>query len=778
MTYDQLLAQYRANGGQVGTDAQNQAFNAWTQNIMNTLGVSSWDQIPANAFQTVNPQTGAAATPASTPAVSSGFNADAYYKAYPDILTAFQGLAKDAQGNAILPDGEHLNQAQFAEYHYNNYGKAEGKTATYNQPAAATTSTGPIQTYLAAHPEITNNYLTNSGLQSQFGSLAKYALAYINSNGSAADKAAVAGADATLSDNDLFPALGYEQQGGAESTQPLEQQLLGAALPGLEGQIAGDAGRQQEVTDLTNQATADYGNLRNVLGGSNVTFDSVTYFKENPDVAAAFNALQNGPTPGTKLDASGNPITADQYAQQSYEQVGKAQGKQPAYTSQVLAGQDANADRTAASVTAANDTAAQAQLTALGQSIGAMQQNLQGALGQKAAALKQLIDSYTTNLSSLDATQRQDLAQQIATQQQDLQQSVTAQQQALQTEVDQLRGNNSEAAQTRTTALNAQLAQLQAAQAPLNDARTKGAEALVTSINLGLQSTQDQLRAAAATDGYVGGSTMQDAALARAAIGARQDAATQIASARVANATDDRSIQQNDATQRYSIADALATGNKSASDMGATGQGALAAQLATGTQALGDTQATGLRTIGDTTASNLENINNQGAAQSYTDTTTGADQARALADSLAQGGYSINSALAQQNQQTATTAAGQKSSYYDQLYPAAVNAAQIAAGLTGAEAQTKASLIPYGTAGTTNALNTLNWWSNPTAAPATTASLTSPSTVGNQIAGLGANLAGTAFQVGANQWWKTPTPATTTTPPSLSGVTDGSTPLL
>lgn len=73
MTYDSLLAQYRQLGGQVGTNQQNDAFNAWTTRIMQALGVDGWENIPDNAFSAGlvdprNPQPAAQPGPNDIPA--------------------------------------------------------------------------------------------------------------------------------------------------------------------------------------------------------------------------------------------------------------------------------------------------------------------------------------------------------------------------------------------------------------------------------------------------------------------------------------------------------------------------------------------------------------------------------------------------------------------------------------------------------------------------------------------------------------------------------------
>lgn len=546
--------------------------------------------------------------------------------------------------------------------------------------------------------------------------------------------------------------------GNAAPALPAEQAIFNQIAPTIQQQIAGDAGRQAQVADLTQQTNAAFGDLKTVLGAAAMAFDGQQYFRDNPDVAAAYAANSEG-------------LSADDFAKRHYETFGKNEGRQPAYTSEVMRNQVAGANRAAAAQGAAASTAAQAQLGALQQSITQMQGSLQGALGQQAAALAQNVAALQANLNTLDASQRAALAQQIADQQRNLERSIAAQREALAQQVADLQGNASAAAAARRAALEQQIAELTAAQAPVAEARLRGAEALTTAINLGLEGTRDQLRADAAAEGFVGGSTMQDSALARATIGARQEAARVGADARLANATDTRDIARTGAGGRYSIADAYATDRQRIDDMGAGGRAGLSVNLATGTQAIGDFGATGRRGIADTTAANRANVDNYGAMRTYGNSVAGIWANNALQNAGAQGQYSIATELARQQQDIANRNAGAKVGYNDQLFPAAVNAAQIKTGLPAAQAGALTALIPFGTAGTRNALDVLNWWSTNATPPTPTAVTTAPGQTGNQIAGLGAGLVGAGFQLGnANDWWRpTPAPkAKTTTPGGTS----------
>lgn len=87
---------------------------------------------------------------------------------------------------------------------------------------------------------------------------------------------------------------------------------------------------------------------------------------------------------------------------------------------------------------------------------------------------------------------------------------------------------------------------------PLAKERIRAADTLVAGINQSLESERDRLTAEAAAKGFVGSSSAEDAALLRATIGARQDAASTMGAAKVANATDRRGLFDETARGRAS----------------------------------------------------------------------------------------------------------------------------------------------------------------------------------------------------------------------------------
>lgn len=628
-----------------------------------------------------------------------------------------------------------------------------------------------VTAYLKQNPGILNNYISGDPApngqtyENVYGSLAKYAIADAQANGSPADKQAIAAnslaADSAQADAQLLPALGYTQQGGTDANGvPLEQAFLNAALPEITNQITGDAARQKTADQLAASALAGAAaantQLSRTQGGH---FDGNTYFQQNPDVASSFNSLQNGPTPGTKI-VNGQPMTQDQFAEYHYLNYGQQEGRKPAYVQSAQLAQDFNnADKTTAANIAANNTALKTQLGALTDATTAMQGNLQGDLAAKAAALQTQIASLNQNLDQLDASQKAALAQQIATQQQDLEQSIATQRQALQDQIAALGTAATADAAAKRASLEQEIQGLTAAQAPLNAARVAAAQMQVTAINAGLQSTQDQLTAKNALAGYVGGSSGQDAALARSAIDARQNAAIALGSANTANATDTRDIGVQGATGARTIADALAEAQMAIASQAAGGNAGLTVAGAQGKQQLGDLGATGLASITGNTAASRAGIGALGANTTYSNVAGGADAAKAIADARAQGTYGLTSGTAQNNLLTTQQGNAAKATYYDSDYARSLAAAVAPTTIAGNLVSTLNGLNNYSTSGLTNAQGLLNWWSTNQAPPPTTGAIAvTPSTAGNSISNLGTGLVNAGVSVGnANNWWKTPT---------------------
>lgn len=107
----------------------------------------------------------------------------------------------------------------------------------------------------------------------------------------------------------------------------------------------------------------------------------------------------------------------------------------------------------------------------------------------------------------------------------------------------------------RRASLDTALAQMYAAQDPLNAERINAARASQNGVALAVQAERDRTMADFARDGYVGGSTGTDAALARTSIAGRQQAAELMGNARVQNASDMAGIGRFGATEGRSVSD-------------------------------------------------------------------------------------------------------------------------------------------------------------------------------------------------------------------------------
>lgn len=427
-----------------------------------------------------------------------------------------------------------------------------------------------------------------------------------------------------------------------------------------------------------------------------------------------------------------------------------------------LAEELAQADATGAAVSGSAAAAAAEQLKALQDSIAAMQGNLTGELASRAQALQTQIASLIANFDSLDASQKQTLATQIAATQKNLEDSITSQRTNLTNEIAALRGAADANSLARAAALQKEIDGLTAAQAPMAKARLDSANALAAAVNLGLQSTADQLTANRAKQGYLGSSSFDNAAMARAGIGARQQAAQALGSARELNAEDLRTIAARGATGQRTIEDDLAGQLLGISGREATGGRSLADLLATGTQSIGDAGAAGVAGIEGVTNTGKFNVGNLGANTTFNDQLFGASQKRSLADALAKGGGGIATTLAQQQQAARDAATGAKQGYFDNAYTRGQGGLLARPNLSAGLTNTLTGLDNYGNTGLNHLLNTLSWWQ--TGGQQAPVAVTSPQTAdnsGNDLAGLGAGLLGSALNIGsANDWW---TPKKTTT---------------
>lgn len=662
---------------------------------------------------------------------------------------------------------------------------AGGETVNYggvqvNYPAAVTANGQfNIQAYLAARPDLATNYVSDPANEQQWGSLANYALADAAANGgpqitqliqagsiTLPDGATISNnsngvpninvGTSALADTTLLPSMGYSQQAGVgENNIPLEQGLLQSALPIINNSLNQSQSLVDQTNKLTDQTNQAYGNLGSQLQQAVAGFDGNAYVKANPDAAAAWQAYQQG----------GGTQDINAWAQGFYQQKGNAEGEKATYTSSLLQAEQGNAATVLAQQTQAAQTAASGNLNALINATSSLQSNLQGALGQQATALAQNLQQLQANAGQYGTAASAALTQQINQQVQNLQTSIASQKQNLQTEIQQLQGANTAESQQQLAALQTELGQLNAAEAPVAAARTQAAQLQVTAVNLGLQQQQAQIKVQNAANGYTGSGTMENQALARAAIGAQQQGAAAVGNASLLNAQDTQTIANQGATGQDAIANTTAQQGYGITTGGAEAGNTLANNLATGTQNLQDTGAAGQATIQNTVAQQLEAAANANSNQQYANTNAGITAAKNISDAGTTGIQGIATGLNNSVQGFTNQNAAANASYFDQLAGQSLTASQGLAALPTQQASSIATIAALPYTGLTNAQQALNWWATNATPPATTTALTSAGTAGNGIASLGAGLLNSAVSVGNSQkWWQTPT----TTDPNAS----------
>ncbi len=534
----------------------------------------------------------------------------------------------------------------------------------------------------------------------------------------------------------------------ATVNQPAEQGLYNETIGGLNNEVLNDQNLAQTTQQLQAQNKANYAQLGGVLGQAvGGQFDGNAYFRANPDVAGAFQS-SGGVVPGVN---GGQPMTADQFAAWHFQTYGKAEGRQPTFAQSGVVQNENQAAK----------ASAQSQIGALQQSVAAMQGNLKGALADQAAALQQSLQQIQANIDQYGSTASQALTQQINQQLGNLQNSISSQKAALTQQIATLSGAADTASQQQLAALQTELSQLNTAEAPVAQARTQAAQAQVTAVNIGEAQAKNQIAGQAALQGFVGGSSMEDNALAQAGIGAQQQGAALVGDAATQNAQDYQTIANMGATSQDTLANQLAQQQQGITGMGATGQYNLQSALATGTQGLQDTGAAGQAAITNQVAGQKLGAGNDFANNNYANTSAGIQAGNALANSLATGQYGIDTNLA--NQQQANT---------QNQYTQSLQAALALGGLPSQEANSIAATDNLQNAGLLNAQNALNWWAAP-ASPSTpntpqlATSVQTASNAGNSQAALGAGLIGAATQIGNSQnWWQTPAKTT----PSTGGI--------
>lgn len=369
-----------------------------------------------------------------------------------------------------------------------------------------------------------------------------------------------------------------------------------------------------------------------------------------------------------KQEAIRQQLLALNSAQSTYSEEQRAalaaqlQGKLDAIT-QETAAKKASLQSAVQDFLQVNDTATNDKLTALGQQTGTLLGALGGELNRKlgnqdiayserSAALDDEIVAKDGGLASLLDRQLGNSAQAYTERTGAMNAELATKTGALSTELGQ-----------KQSALESQIAANRAAQTGVDTSRLRAAQNQMTSVNLGVQAAQDDIRAQQAQQGFVGGSAGTDAALARAAISGRQQAAGAMSSARMSNATDARGIDMQAASDRLGLSNYGAGEQRSLTNYGADQRTAISGartnadlasrnQYAAGKQDLtnyGANQRTAIS--GARTDANLANrnifagderkISSDAAQQRFGIQSTGIDDSRNILNT----GISANNAL-------------------------------------------------------------------------------------------------------------------------------------
>lgn len=509
------------------------------------------------------------------------------------------------------------------------------------------------------------------------------------------------------------------------TTQPAEVPIINnGVIPAINTLIAGDAARRAYADQTLATYGKSYDAMQQAAAGLQANqIDGAAYLRANPDLVADFQAAH----------ASGAAYAADinTYAKTHWELYGKNEGRASPYVSQNLINSNA-----------ASTDAANRQLAALNGHLETLKSGLNTELAAKTSALQAQIATLGTNLSTLTADQRASLAKQISENYLALNNEVASRKQALTEAVGQMQGALTAENAARKQALETELTGLNAAQAPLNEARLAGATAMSTAINLGLESTRDNMVAQAAQQGYVGGSTGTDMAMTRATIGARQDAARAMTDARVANAADTAGIAKYGANQGRLVADQLAQGNRELAYYNAGEGRSIADYGSAGTRAIADRNAEGARTISDQDATGRFTLGNYGA-----------EQTRTLADYGASQGRAINDYGASEKRGVLDADAQRKLQYFNDDLKTRLASLTLPAQLAGADLSFRSSLDDYATSGTRAAINMMNSISTGNGA-APTPGVTNSQAVGNPWESIGGGLASLGGSIGNASKWK------------------------
>lgn len=400
----------------------------------------------------------------------------------------------------------------------------------------------------------------------------------------------------------------------------------------------------------------------------------------------------------------------------------------------------------------------QADTASLGTLLTSLKANLDVETAAKADSLMAQLSELNAGITTLTAAQRQALAQQIADNYQSLETELASKGQSLQAELQALSTATDAQSAARKQALEVELQKLYAAQEPLNAIREKGAQTLATAVNLGVQTAMDKTVADMAQQGYVGGSSGTDAALMRASVGGRQQAAQALADARLQNATDVANIGQYGAQEGYTLDTDAAAARYKDSVYGANQTRSLADYGAGQTRTIANNNAAETRTISNADADARAKLTQFGASEKRTLADYGASQNRSLSDYGATQTKALSDYGSSETRKISDSSAQRKLGYFDQDIARRLSSLSLPSQAVQAEFQLKNMADEYGQSGLKRAMSNLEWFNTgQSAAPGTTA-YTGYQGTDSGFENLGAGLASLATSIGnANKWWSSPT---------------------
>lgn len=275
-------------------------------------------------------------------------------------------------------------------------------------------------------------------------------------------------------------------------------------------------------------------------------------------------------------------------------------------------------------------------------------------------------------------------------------------------------------ADARRAALLAEKKELLEAQGQLGIVRVQGANTQATAANVAAQNEADKAVATMAGQGYIGGSSFDQAKQGQALMAGRMTAAGTLADANTLNAQEIAQILANTAGQKYGIGTDEAAGTKGVTDRGAT-----------------DTAA--LSTYGATAGKDISDK---------------ADMSRlTLTQNTAAGTLAANNALADK-----------QTNYFDNDFLRKLQAPTTSAQLATTQFGLNTTADNYAQSGLQRGLSNLGWFAAPTTSAQGTQTFQTTPVVDNSLAALGA-AAGNAALTYAAYKKKTPTTPPPTPPP-------------